>query len=116
MSRGQRKKRESYNMASIQLTNTSMERSSFDYGRAYAESQSSNPTIVSELEQAYLLISQNLGISVFELIQLLQQQGTSKQQATWVCAQLNSVRPRNALLGLPPNSSTPNFILREIGA
>jgi hypothetical protein len=97
-------------------TSTSIERNSFDYARAYAESQSTNPTVVAELEQACVLIAQNLGISMFEFIQLMQQQGTSQQQALYLAAQLNSVRPRNALLGLPPNLNTPNFISREIAA
>ena len=100
-------------MATAQMA---IERNGFDYGRAYAESQSNNPTVVSELEQSYVLIAQNLGVSVFEFIQLLQQQGTTIQQALYLAAQLNSVRPRNALLGLPPNLTTPNFISREIAA
>ena len=103
-------------MANTQITNTAIERTNYDYGRAYAETQSTNSTIVDELEQAYVLISQNLGISVFQFIQLLQQQGTTTQQAVYLAAQLNNVRPRNALLGLPPNLNTPNFVSREIAA
>ena len=103
-------------MATIKSSNTAIERNSFDYARSFAETQSSNPTVVSELEQAYLLISQNLGISVFDFLQILESKGTSQQQAVYLCAQLNSTRPRNALLGIAPNLNTPNFISREIAA
>ena len=92
------------------------ERNSFDYARAYAETQSSNPTVVSELEQAYFLIAQNLGISVYSFLQLLESKGNTAAQAVYLAAQLNNVRPRNALLGVAPNLTTPNFVLREIAA
>jgi len=103
-------------MATIKTNNTSIERNSFDYGRAFAESQSNNPTVIAELEQAYVLIAQNLGISVFDFIQLLESKGDTQEQAIWFAAQLNSVRPRNALLGVAPNQITPVFISREIAA
>jgi len=96
--------------------NTSIERTSFDYSRAYAESQSSNPTVVSELVQAYNLIAQNLGISVFQFLQQLKNQGTDQQQAIYLATQLNSVRPRSALIGVAPILTTPKFISREIAA
>lgn len=99
------------------LPNTfSVERNNFDYARAFAETQSSNQIVVNELIQAYTLIAQNLGITPFQFIQQLQQQGDSNQQAVYLAAQLNSVRPRNALIGVAPNNSTPLFIAREIAA
>jgi hypothetical protein len=103
-------------MATIKTNNTSIERNSFDYARSFAESQSSNPTVVAELEQAYVLISQNLGISAFDFIQVLKSKGDTQEQAVYLAAQLNSVRPRNALLGVSPNQTTPLFISREIAA
>jgi hypothetical protein len=103
-------------MAVIKSSNSSIERNSFDYARSFAESQSSNPTVVAELEQSYVLIAQNLGVSVFDFLQILQSKGTTQQQAVYLAAQLNSVRPRNALLGVSPGLSTPAFVLREIAA
>ena len=92
------------------------ERNSFDYARAYAETQSSNPIVISELEQAYTLIAQNLGISTYFFIQLLESKGDTTEQAVFLAAQLNNVRPRNALLGVAANQSTPLFVSREIAA
>ena len=103
-------------MATIKTKTTSIERNAYDYATAFAETQSSNSTIVSELVQAYILIAQNLGLTVYQFIQQLESQGTSQQQALYLAAQLNSVRPRNALLGVAPNSATPIFIAREIAA
>jgi hypothetical protein len=103
-------------MATIKSSTASIERNSFDYIRAYAQNQSTNPTVVAELEQAYALIAENLGLSGFQFIQLLENQGDSTQQAVYLAAQLNSVRPRNALLGVGSNQTTPVFISREIAA
>ncbi len=103
-------------MATVKTSNNSIERNSYDYARAFAESQSTNPLVVSELEQSYILISNNLGISVYDFIQLLESKGNTQQQAVFLAAQLNSVRPRNALLGVAPNISVPMFISREIAA
>jgi hypothetical protein len=103
-------------MATIKSVNTSIERNSFDYARAFAEAQSQNPTIISELEQAYTLISQNLGISAFDFIQILKSKGDGAQQSIYLAAQLNSVRPRNSVLGISLNQNIPLFISREIGA
>jgi len=96
--------------------NIGIERNSFDYIRAYAEAQSSDSVIVDELIQAYVLISKNLGISPYQLVQQLQNQGNPRQQSLYLAAQMNSVRAQNALLGLTPNNTTPLFISREIGA
>ena len=87
--------------------NLSVERNGYDYARAYAESQSSNPTVINELIQAYTLISQNLGISVFQFIQKVQNQGTDQQQAIYLATQLNSCRPKNSLIGVAPIQITP---------
>jgi hypothetical protein len=103
-------------MTTIISKNTGIERNNFDYALAFAQSQSSNPTVVSELVQAYTLIAQNLGITPFQFIQQLEQKGDSTQQALYLAAQLNNVRPRNALIGIAPNAITPNFIAREIAA
>jgi hypothetical protein len=103
-------------MATLKTNNKAIERNSFDYARAFAETQSTNPTVVSELEQSYVLIANNLGISVFDFIQLLESKGDTAQQAVFLAAQLNSVRPRNALLGVAPNTTTPAFVSREIAA
>lgn len=100
----------------MSTTITSIERDNFDYASAFANTQSSNPTIVAELTQAYTLIAQNLGISVFDFLQILQNKGNSQEQAVYLVAQLNSVRPRNALLGVMPNLNTSSFIQREIAA
>ncbi len=93
-----------------------VERNSFDYATAYARTQSNNSTIISELVQAYTLIAKNQGISVFQFLQTLQNQGSPKQQALYLASQLNNVRPRNALLGIAPSTNTPDFISREIAA
>jgi hypothetical protein len=92
-----------------------IERNAFDYARAYAETQSSNSIIVSELQQAYILIAKNLNISVYDFIQILESKiGT--ERAIYLAAQLNSVRPRNSLLGVLSTNNTPLFISREIAA
>ncbi|VVC05198.1 Uncharacterised protein [uncultured archaeon] len=91
-----------------------IERNNFDYLRAYAESQSSVTSIVQELIDAYALISQNLGISGFQFIQTLKSKGTAQQQTIYLAAQLNSVRPKNALLGIASNQEPPEFVSREI--
>jgi len=96
------------------MIDTSIERTNFDYSRAFAESQSSNPTVISELIQAYNLIAQNLGISVFQFIQNIKSQGNDQQQAIYLATNLNSVRAKNALIGVAPIKSTPPFISREI--
>ena len=93
-----------------------IEKNSYDYAQAYAATQSSNTTVVNELVQAYNLIAANQGISVYQFLQTLAQQGSSYQQAVYLTAQLNNVRVRSALLGVPPASSTPAFIAREISA
>lgn len=79
-------------METVKSSSTAIERNNFDYGRSFAETQSTNPTVVAELEQAYVLISQNLGISVFDFIQILESKGDTQQQAVYLAAQLNSVR------------------------
>lgn len=93
-----------------------VERNNYDYLLAFASTQSQNATVVSELVQAYKLICQNLGITPFQFIQQLEQQGDTTQQALYLAAQLNNIRPRNALLGVAPNQTTPLFISREIAA
>lgn len=95
---------------------TGIERNSFDYATAYASSQSTNATIVSELVAAYNLIASNQGISVYQFLQSLENQGSAQQQAVYLTAQLNNVRPRNALIGVAPIQNTPVFITREIAA
>lgn len=100
-------------MTTITRTNSSIERNSFDYAQAYAETQSSNPTVVADLVNAYNLIAQNQGITVYQFLQILEQQSS---QATYLAAQLNNVRPRNALLGVISSTNTPLFISREIAA
>jgi hypothetical protein len=104
------------NTSNISTIVSGVERNSYDYALAFAETQSSNPTIVAELVQAYTLIAQNLGISAYQFIQQLESKGDSKQQAIYLAAQLNNVRPRNALLGIIPNQTTPQFVAREIAA
>ncbi len=103
-------------MAILKTSAYNIERNSFDYAQAFAETQSSNPTIVGELVQAYTLIAQNQGISVFEFLQNLSAIGDEQQQALYLAAQLNNVRPRNALIGVAPVNTTPPFIAREIAA
>lgn len=95
---------------------TSIERNSYDYARSFAETQSNNNTIINELVQAYILISQNLGISVFQFLQILESKGNTREQSIYLATQLNSVRPRNSLLGVNSNQTTPEFISREIAA
>ncbi len=91
-----------------------VEKNSFDYARAFAETQCSNSTVVEELVQAYTLIAKNMGISVYQFVQLLQNKGDSKEQALYLAAQLNNIRVRSALLGVSPILNSPNFISREI--
>lgn len=102
--------------ANISGISLGIERNNYDYALAFAQTQSNNQTIVQQLVQAYTLIAQNLGISVYQFIQQLQNQGTSTQQAIYLASQLNSVRPRNSLLGVGQNQNTPAFISREIAA
>jgi hypothetical protein len=102
-------------MATIK-TNSSIERSSYDYISAYAHTQSNNTTIVNELIDAYTLISKNLGLSGYQFIQTLENQGSDSQQAIYLAAQLNNIRTRNALLGVMSQNTTPLFISREISA
>ena len=93
-----------------------VERNNYDYIQAYAKTQSTNPIIVAELVQAYILISQNLGLSGYAFIKQVESQGTTQQQLIYLAAQLNSVRPRNALIGVAPVFNTPTFVAREITA
>lgn len=97
-------------------TPNGIERNSFDYIQAYASLQCSNPTVVSELVAMYVLIANNLGITPFEFITQVKNQGNSQQQAIYIAAQMNSVRVRNALIGVAINKTTPEFINREIAA
>ena len=103
-------------MSTLNTILSGIERNSFDYAQAFAQTQSSNPLVISELVQTYTLIAQNLGISVYQFLQTLQNIGDAQQQALYFAAQLNNVRPRNALIGVAPSSSTPTFITREIAA
>lgn len=103
-------------MATLKVSSTNVERNNFDYIRAYAENQSKNITIVDELIKAYVLIAQNLGITPYQFIQLLESKGNSIEQAQYLAQQMNSVRPRNAYLGVVYNTSVPLFIQREIAA
>lgn len=98
-------------MATLKVSTTNVERNNFDYLRAYAENQSSNITIVNELVKAYVLISQNLGISPYDLIQSLESKGSQ-----YMAQQMNSIRPRNAYLGVILNNNVPVFIQREIAS
>jgi hypothetical protein len=103
-------------MATLKIKSTNVERNNFDYVRAFAESQSSNPTIVNELIQAYVLVAQNLNITPLQFIQLVESKGNDVEQAQFLCQQLNLVRARNAYLGVTLNQNTPVFIAREIAA
>lgn len=93
-----------------------MERNAFDYARAFANTQSNDPTVVQELIDAYAAIAKNLGISIQQFLETYQNIEDSRSQALYLCGQLNSVRSKNALMGLSPISKTPNFITRGIRA
>jgi len=103
-------------MATLPQSVPGIERNSFDYAQAYAATQSNNPTVVAELVEAYTVIAQNQGISVYDFLQLLLQKGSSYQQAVYLATQLNNVRVRNSFLGVIPTNNTPPFINREIAA
>ena len=103
-------------MATLKIKSTNVERNNYDYVRAFAESQSSNPTIVDELIQAYVLVAQNLNMTPLQFIQTIESKGNSVDQAQYFSQQLNLVRPRNAYLGVTLNQNTPVFIAREIAA
>jgi hypothetical protein len=90
-------------MATLKVVNKNIERNNYDYVRAFAEGQSSNATIIDELIKAYVLISQNLGITPVQFIQLVESKGNSIEQAQFLAQQMNSVRPRNAYLGVTFN-------------
>lgn len=98
-------------MAVIKTKSISIERNNYDYVQAYAETQSSNSVIVEELVQSYVLIAQNMGITPASLIQQIE---NGIMSPIMLAAQLNSVRPRNALIGVAPTQDTPIFIAREI--
>jgi len=101
-------------MAILKVKSNSIERNNFDYLQSYAETQSSNPTIVSELIQAYVLISQNLGVSPVDFLKILESTGDDIQQGLYLAQQMNLVRPRNAYLGVDVNQKTPIYVAREI--
>jgi len=103
-------------MATLKIKSTNVERNNYDYVRAYAETQSSNSTIVDELIQAYVLVAQNLNITPLQFIQLVESKGNTVEQAQYLAQQLNSVRVRSAYLGVRLNQNTPVFIAREIAA
>lgn len=88
----------------------------FDAVRAYAASQTSVPELVDELVQTYILVAQKLGITAVQFIQQIQEQGTTQAQQIYLASYLNSVRLRNALLGVSNNPGPPYFIQREIVA
>ena len=81
-------------MTTITRTNSSIERNSFDYAQAYAETQSSNPTVVADLVNAYNLIAQNQGITVYQFLQILEHHSVIETRWDEMCykrvAQLES--------------------------
>jgi hypothetical protein len=87
-----------------------------DYATSLANSMTTNSTIASELVQTFLLIAQNLGISVMDFIESVENAGTLQQQSVYLATYINSVRPRNALFGAIGTNIPPTFISREIGA
>lgn len=86
----------------------------YDAVRAYAASQSSVPEIINELVSTYIQVAQTLGITPVQFIQTVEQQGSTQAQQIYLSAYLNSVRQRNALLGVANTPGAPYFIQREI--
>jgi hypothetical protein len=103
-------------MTIIKTNSTAVERNNYDYIRAYAEMQTNNATLVDELVTSYVLIAKNLGITPQMFIETIKNQTGVLNQANYLASQLNSVRPRNAYLGVGGDVSTPTFIMQEIAA
>lgn len=96
------------------VSTTSLSANNYDYVRAFAASRASDPIIIDELIQAYTLIAASLNISVAAFVQSVQNQGNSRDQDLYLAARLNTVRVRNALIGVVSPQTTPVFVGREI--
>ena len=86
----------------------------YNYVLAYAQSRSSDPSIVASLVQIYSTIAKNLGIDPTQFIQQVQAQGNTVQQDLYLAYYYNSVRAKNALIGVTGSLNTPYFIAREV--
>ncbi len=86
----------------------------YDYAVAYAKSRSDDPIIQTELVATYITIAQSLGVSINQFISMVQAQGNTYEQDLYLTNYLNTVRVRNALLGVGRNVGTPGYIAREI--
>jgi len=87
----------------------------YNYVWAYAQSRASDPSIVNSLVQMYNTIAQNLGISPAQFIQQVEAQGNTVNQDLYLSYYYNTVRAKNALIGVTGNLNTPYFVAREIG-
>ena len=103
-----------YNTSGQIASSQGLDGNSFDYVRAYAANRLSDPILIDELVQSYVLIAQSLGISPVQFIQQVIAQGSSQAQDIYLAGYLNSIRVRNALLGVGNQMNTPPFIQREI--
>lgn len=95
-------------------TQQTLSGNSYDSVRAFAIQRASDPIIVDELIEAYVAIALSLNITPVQFIQLVESQGSSQQQDIYLASALNSIRVKNALLGIGLAKQTPNFIIREI--
>ncbi len=95
-------------------TPTSISPTNFDTIQAFAMTRATDPIIVPELIQAYTAIATSLNITTTDLISLIQGQGNTQQQDIFLASLLNTVRVKNAVLGVGLNKQTPVFVAREI--
>lgn len=102
----------------VSLTNNTNTISAGNYNlvQAFVSSRISDPIIMDQLVQAYTEIAASLNISVQEFIQLVQSQGSNRDQDLYLATLLNTVRASNALIGVGGTNTPPVFIAREISA
>lgn len=95
-------------------TQTTISPANYDAIRSFAISRASDPIIIPELIQAYTSIATTMNISPAEFVALVQGQGNTQQQDIYLASLLNTVRVRNAVIGVGLNKTTPSFVAREI--
>jgi len=95
-------------------TNTIQNANVYDYIRAFALARASDPVIVDALVETYTMIAQGLGISPIQFVQRVQAQGNTFDQDLYLATYMNTVRAKNALIGVAGGRGTPYFVAREI--
>jgi len=95
---------------------TSIEATQYDVLKNLIESKVSDPALWPEYIAAYVMIAQNLNLTVGAFVDLLRAQGSDYDQDAYLAAYMNQNRVANARIGIALDLSTPDYIRREIRA